>query len=342
MIAGSEKYDEKTIAKSQRSSAIIFTVSIIISSIFISRDILITSDDIFYLEYFYNKRYINIYSISELFEEPVFKIYTNIMQNIFTDLNNIRILIFLTLIGHIYLAIKEKSVRGIIYILSFFLFVELAPHLSFVQLRQGLAISLMCFVLDIKSKYLQLFAILVCGLIHTSSLIMAPFLILRYFPYQFLVGSIIFFLILSIFFPTYLLEYSNLLGRREIAYQNVDATYSYLYPIYSTLILFFVIYLFRNRWRDKNFLAYIGMFVFTVPMFFIPIFGAFAERIFFFVKWYELRLLVKSESEVSRQALLLYATGNVCYTAYHSWAYSLNGGVLDRYLAMTGMIEYIK
>lgn len=317
-------------------------IALVFGFIFVARDIQITADDINYLELFSQYRTISADGLSDIFDEPIFKIYTNIMGYLFDPDTNIRILIFIGILLHALYALGYRSFRGFFYLFCYFFFVELAPHLSFVQLRQGVAIALMCFVIRIRSLPLQFAAIIACGLIHTSSLIMAPFLMMRFLPYQALVIFSAFFILLYSTSPLYLLDFTQYLGRRESVYINQDATYSYTYAIYSTLILLYVSHLFIGKWRDRNFLCYFSMFCFTIPMFFIPTFGAFAERFFFLVKWYELQLLVASEAVVSRRALLLYGLGNVSYTIYHGLAYSGNGGVFDRYLAMLGLIEFFK
>ena len=308
------------------------------TALFSLRTIPLTTDDEFYLEYFSS-----VVSFAELtdnwvlflLDEPVFRTYTTLSASLFGAETSTRLLIALTLLPHLLLACRADRVRGWAYFGGYLLFVELAPHLSWVQLRQGFAVALLALLFAAVRRG-RLVGVFVIGLLHTSMLILLPCFALaklrrRSVAYA-LVGALSLALLLV---PDIVGQLSFLMGRREAAYLDEDPTYSLAYVLFSLLLMVYVTRLFRTSQNAGEFLTYHAMCAIVLPMFFMTTVGAFAERLYFVVRWYELRLVTQASPRASPTAIAGYIAMNLAYSAYHSAVnFGTGGGVLDRYLLM--------
>jgi hypothetical protein len=306
---------------------------LLVTVLFVLRDIPLTSDDEFYIHYFSEYREFGDLLLFEAIDEPLFKIYTNLFQTVVSPDLGVRILILLTILPHLMVAFRLGGWRGHTYAAGYFFFVELAPHLSWVQLRQGFAVGMLILFLHFGQGRWRSWGVAVLGLIHTSFLALLPCFLLVHLK-RVLAYVLIIFLLLGLLANLDLaMQLSFLLGRRETIYLDVEPTYSMTYAVYSVLIIMYVTVWARDDCNGDSLLIYHAMCALIVPMFFMATLGAFAERLYFFVRCFELSIVVQSRRPQAVWVAAGYFGVNVLYTVYHSYVnFGTGGGILDRYL----------
>lgn len=307
----------------------------LITALFALRQIPLTSDDEFYLEYFAEYREFGDVLLFALIDEPLFKVYTNFFHGLLTPELSLRILILFTILPHLVVAWRLGHWRAPAYVLGYFMFVELAPHLSWVQLRQGFAVGLLLLFLHLGRDRLRVLGVAAIGLIHTSMLVLLPCFALvamkRHLAYALIIGLAAGLLAT----PDLVGQLSFLLGRRESAYLDEAPTYSIAYVLYSLCLMVYVTRYASDGRNGDQMLIYHAMCALVLPMFFMTTFGAFAERLYFTVRWFELALVVQSTRPRAARVAAGYIALNVVYSAYHSFVnFGNGGGFLDRYLQL--------
>jgi len=306
---------------------------LLVTVLFVLREIPITSDDEFYVDYFSEYREFGDQLLFEVIDEPLFKFYTNLSQSMVSPVLGVRILILLTILPHLVVAFRLGGWRGHTYASGYFLFVELAPHLSWVQLRQGFAIGMLILFLHLGQGRWRSWGVAVLGLIHTSFLALSPCFLLVHLK-RFLAYVLVVLLLLGLLANLDLAtQLSFLLGRREAVYLDAEPTYSMAYAVYSVLLIIYVTVWARDDCNGDSLLIYHAMCALIVPMFFMTTLGAFAERLYFFVRCFELSIVVQSRRPQAVWVAAGYFGANVVYTVYHSYVnFGTGGGILDRYL----------
>jgi hypothetical protein len=304
-------------------------------ALFVFRAIPITADDDFYLEYFSDYREFGEVLLLAILDEPVFKLYTNFFYSVMSPEASLRVLILLTVLPHVAFAYRLGGWRAWTYMGGYFLFVELAPHLSWVQLRQGFALGVLLLVLHFSRERLRVLSVAIVGLIHTALLVLLPCFAAPALRDRRLAYALVIAIGLSLLaMPDLVGQLSFLLGRREGAYLDEPPTYSVAYVLYALAVMALVTHGARDARNADQMLIYHAMCALVLPMFFMTTFGAFAERLFFVVRWYELTIVAQSISPRARRTAALYIGVNVAYSAYHSIANFGAGGFLDRYLEL--------
>ena len=308
---------------------------LLVSVLFVVRKLPLTSDDEFYLEYFASYREFGDVLLFAIIDEPIFKLYTNLFYSLLPATISLRILILFTFLPHLVVAYRLGGWRSYAYVLGYFLFVELAPHLSWVQLRQGFAVGLLFVLLHLGRHRLRALWVTVVGLIHTSLLVLLPCFLLVKLDRRLAYGLIVVLAAGLLASPDLVGQLSFLLGRRESAYLDEDPTYSTAYVLYSLALMVYVSQFARDRKNGEQMLIYHAMCGLVLPMFFMTTFGAFAERLYFVVRWFELAIVVQSVRPKAAQVAAGYIAMNVAYTAYHSFVnFGTGAGVLERYLQL--------
>jgi hypothetical protein len=319
----------------RRPGALFFLACALITAVFVLRTIPLTADDEFYLEYFAEYREFGDVLLLAIIDEPLFKVYTNFFHSLLSPEISLRILILLSILPHLVVAYHLGSWRAGTYLFGYFVFVELAPHLSWVQLRQGFALALLALLLYFGRQRLRTVGVAVLGLIHTSMLVLLPCFALTMLKRQLAYLMIVAVALGLLATPDLVNQVSFVLGRRESVYLDQDPTYSARYVLYSLAIMVYVTILARDDSNRDRVLIYHAMCALVLPMFFMTTFGAFAERLFFVVRWFELALVVQSRRPNARAVAAGYIALNLVYTVYFSIVNFGNGaGVLDRYLLM--------
>ena len=328
-------------ASRAKAGALFALAGLLLIALFVFRTIPLTADDEFYLEYFssslsYNEFADNV--ILFLADEPLFRLYTALSAALLSPQAAVRLLIFFTLLPHFLVASRLSPSRAWAYFGGYLLFVELAPHLSWVQLRQGLAVAVLGWFLYAGRHLLQrwrLAGLFCIGLIHTSMLILLPCFALAALKKRRLAYAIVIMVSLALFaVPDIVGQLSFLMGRREAAYLDESPAYSIVYVLFSVGLMAYVTYHFRDKGNSGEFLTYHAMCGLVLPLFFMTTVGAFAERLFFVVRLYELHLVTRPRSRKAGPAMAGYMALNIMYTIYHSVVNFGGGGVLDRYLMM--------
>lgn len=306
---------------------------LLVMVLFVLRQIPLTSDDEFYIYYFSEYREFGDQLLFELIDEPLFKLYTNLFQTAVSPELGVRILILMTILPHLVVAFRLGSWRGCAYAAGYFLFVELAPHLSWVQLRQGFAVGMLILLLHLGQGRWRSWGVAVLGLIHTSFLALLPCFLLVHLK-RFLAYVLLVLLLLGLLANLDLAtQLSFLLGRRETIYLDVEPTYSMTYAVYSVLLIMYVTVWAHDDRNGDSLLIYHAMCALIVPMFFMATLGAFAERLYFFVRCFELNIIVQSRRPRAAWVATGYFGVNLLYSVYHSYVnFGTGGGILDRYL----------
>lgn len=316
----------------QTQGAFFVLVFALVGLLFIFRSIPLTSDDEYYLDYFSGIRGFDYDSLLELvIDEPLFKIVTNAFVAMFPPVTCVRILIFLGILPHFLYLLKSDNVKASLYVASYFFIVELAVHLSWVQLRQGFAIGvLLILFLYLTDKWKWLGVALV-GLIHTSMFVLLPCFFMPWVRSKKMAYIIVIGLAGSLLFiPGILEQFTFLMGRRERSYDDSDVKYGTTFIIYSLGLMVYVTLFAKDDENADSMLMYHTMCALVLPMFSIPIIGAFAERLFFFVRWYEMSLVIRSNQPNSVKVSVVYLLMNIAYSIYHSIRYFGGGGYFDR------------
>lgn len=318
-----------------RPGALFILGCALVTALFVLRQVPLTSDDDFYIEYFAEYREFGDVLLLAILDEPLFKVYTNFFHSVLTPEISLRILILLTILPHLVLAYRLGGWRARAYVLGYFLFVELAPHLSWVQLRQGFALGLLALLLYMGRRRLRVAGVAILGLIHTSMLVLLPCFALAAMKRRLAYAVVVALAIGLLATPDLIGQLSFLLGRRESAYLDEDPTYSAAYVIYSLVIMVYVSRFARDGTNDDDMLIYHAMCALVLPMFFMTTFGAFAERLYFVVRWFELAIVAQNRRANASHVAAGYIALNVVYSAYHSFVnFGTGGGFLDRYLQM--------
>ena len=314
---------------------IFLVLCLAVTALFVVRQIPLTSDDDFYLEYFSEFRDFGDTLILAIVDEPLFKVVTNLLYRVLTPEINVRVLICLTILPHIFVAYRLSGWRSWAYIGGYFLFVELAPHLSWVQLRQGFAVGLLCLIFHFTRERYRVLSVFVVGLIHTSMLVLLPCFALASIRRKVVAYGLILAAAFALFaLPDIVGLVGLAFGRRESVYLNEAPTYPIIYVLYCVLIAVYVTLFARDRVNSDRLLAYHAMCALVLPMFFMTTFGAFAERLFFVVRWYELTIVTQSTRAGAGRVAVGYVAMNFSYSVYHSIVNYGSGGVLDRYLQL--------
>lgn len=309
----------------------------LLALLFALRPIPLTSDDEFYLEYFSGYREFGDDLLFAIIDEPVFKLYTNALYGLFSPEFNTRLLILLTVVPHALVARALGGWRGWLYVACYFLFVELAPHLSWVQLRQGFAVGLLALFFHVTRERWRVGTALVLGLVHTSLLMLLPcFAIGSMKNRRLAYGIVIGLALVLVALPDLASLLSFGLGRRESAYLDEAGTYSASYVIFSAGLIGYVTWLARDGSNDDRLLVYHAICALVLPMFYMNTFGAFAERLYFVARWYEVSIVVRSQRPRAALVGAGYLALNLVYTVYHAFANYGSGGFLDRYLSLLG------
>jgi hypothetical protein len=308
---------------------------LVVTALFVLRQIPLTSDDEFYLDYFSEYREFGDVLLFAVIDEPLFKLYTNFFYAVAWPDISVRVLILLTILPHVLVAYLLGGWRARAYVLGYFLFVELAPHLSWVQLRQGFAVGLLMLFLYFGRERLRTAGVAVLGLIHTSFLALLPCFALVHLPRRVAYGLLVLVALGLLANPDLAGQLSFLLGRREGVYLDEDPTYSVAYVAYSLLLMVYVTHFASDEHNRDAMLIYHAMCALIMPMFFMTTLGAFAERLYFAVRWFELSIVVQSHRPNARRVAAGYIAANVVYSAYHSAVnFGTGGGFLDRYIQL--------
>jgi hypothetical protein len=308
---------------------------LLVTALFVLRQIPLTSDDEFYVEYFSEYREFGDVLLFAVIDEPLFKLYTNLFHALASPEVGVRILILLSILPHLVVAYRLGGWRARAYAAGYFLFVELAPHLSWVQLRQGFAVGLLMLFLHLGHGRWRPWGVAVLGLIHTSFLALLPCFALANLKRRLAYALIILLAMGLLANPDLAGQLSFLLGRRESIYLDEDPTYSMAYVAYSLALMIYVTRFARDGHNGDWLLIYHAMCALVMPMFFMTTLGAFAERLYFTVRWFELYIVVQSRQFRAARVAAGYVAMNVLYAAYHSYVnFGTGGGFLDRYLLM--------
>lgn len=313
------------------SKLLLATLSILAAILMASREVPLTSDDIFYIWNFSEIRGFGQGFVPFLLDEPLFRLASNLISLFDQPVFAVRVMIFLTVFMHLAFALTLDRAKAWIYMLGYFGFVELAGQMSWVQLRQGLAVGAFALLMAIfRDRRSALWSALL-GTLHTVMLTLAPFFAIRAIKNtRIAYGIIVLAAGFIVLFPGFLFQFTPYFGRREFIYLWKDALYSPIYISYSICILAYVTMFTTEPASRNRLLTYHAMAACILPMFILPTFGAFAERLYFVVKWYELYIVVRNQ----RQGAVLVGVGylglNFAYTVYHSLRYLGIGGYYDR------------
>ena len=319
----------------QRPGPLFLLLWTVIAALFVMRQIPLTSDDEFYIEYFAEFREFGDILLFALIDEPLFKVFTNFFHALLPAQASLRVLIGLTVLPHLVVAYRLGGWRANAYVLGYFAFVELAPHLSWVQLRQGFAVGMLFLLLHLSKDRLRLLWVGVVGLVHTSMLVLLPCFALVALPRRLAYLLIAVLAAGMLATPDLVGQLSFLLGRREGAYLDEDPTYSFAYVLYSLALMVYVTCFASDGRNGDQLLIYHAMCALVLPMFFMNTFGAFAERLYFVVRWFELALVVQSLRPQAARVATGYLLLNMLYSAYHSVVnFGSGGGFLDRYIQL--------
>jgi hypothetical protein len=319
------------------SRIVLFVAFALVTAAFVMRPIPITSDDPFYIYYFLVDRPLQQGFIAAILDEPLFTFYTNIMGRTFGPITNVRVMILLSLAPHALYAMTLQPRRGWVYFFCYFGFVELAAHMGWVQLRQGMTIGLLLLAIHFLGERRAAIYSAVIGLVHTAMIVAAPtfatpFIKNRKIAYGIVIGMAL----LLIVFPNVLYPFTYYFGRRESVYLNAGSTVSTLFVFYSVIIMSYVTLFFRDKKNADNLLIYHTMCALFIPMFLIPTYAAFAERFLSIIRWYELFIVVNSRVPRWNLFIIGYIGLNLIYTVYNSIAYANQGGYLDRIQSLFG------
>jgi hypothetical protein len=308
---------------------------LLVTALFVLRQIPLTSDDEFYLEYFSGHREFGDVLLLAIIDEPLFKLYTNFFHVVASPEISVRILILLSILPHLVVAYRLGGWRAWAYAAGYFLFLELAPHLSWVQLRQGFAVGTLMLFLHLGRGRWRSWGVAVLGLIHTSFLALLPCFALANLKRSLAYPLIILLALGLLAHPDIAGQFSFLLGRRENNYLGEDPTYSLAYAAYSLLLMMYVTRLASDGHNGDWLLIYHAMCALVMPMFFMTTLGAFAERLYFVVRCFELFIVVQSQRRHAARVAVGYIAMNTLYSAYHSYKwFGTGGGFLDRYLLL--------
>jgi hypothetical protein len=319
----------------RRHGRLFLLLCTVVTLLFVLRQVPLTSDDEFYIDYFAEYREFGDVLLFALIDEPLFKLYTNFLHAVLPTQASLRVLILMTILPHLVVAWRLGGWRAPAYVIGYFTFVELAPHLSWVQLRQGLAVGLLFLLLHLSRERLSSLWVAAIGLIHTSMLVLLPCFMITTLPRRLAYLLIAALAVGLLATPDLVGQLSFLLGRRESAYLDEDPTYSFSYVLYSLVLVAYVSKLASDGRNRDQLLIYHAMCALVLPMFFMTTFGAFAERLYFVVRWYELALVVQSRRPKAAVVAVGYLALNLAYTAYHSLVnFGNGGGVLERYIQL--------
>ncbi len=315
----------------------LFVAFALVTAAFVLRPIPITSDDPFYIYYFLVDRPLQQGFIQAIMDEPLFTIYTNIMGRALDPITNVRLMILFSLAPHALYALTLQPRRGWVYFLCYFTFVELAAHMGWVQLRQGMAIGFLLLAIHFLNERRAAIFSAAIGLVHTAMIVVAPTFAIpiiknRRIAYGIVIGTAI----LLIVFPNVLYPFTYYFGRRESVYLNASSTVSVLFVFYNVIIMSYVTLLFRDKKNADSLLIYHAMCAVFIPMFLIPTYAAFAERFLSIIRWYELFLVVNSRVPRWNLFIIGYIGFNLIYTVYNSISYANQGGYLDRIQSLFG------
>jgi hypothetical protein len=316
----------------QSSRVVFVVVFVFVGLLFIFRNVPLTSDDEYYLDYFSTFRDLTYDTfISLIVDEPAFRVYTNVFSALMPPLIGFRIFIFLGIFPHFLYCLKMDNGKAWLYFASYFLIVELGAHLNWVQLRQGLAVGILLIFFQYLTDKWKWLGVAFVGLIHTSMFILLPCFGMPWLKSKKTAYLIIFGVAASlVLFPNMIEQYSFLMGRREKIYLDADTISSSIFIVYSLILMAYVTLFASDDNNMDSILIYHSMCALVLPLFFMDISGAFAERLFFFVRWYEMNIVVKSTRSHSIKIGVGYLLLNLSYTIYHSFRYYGVGGYFDR------------
>lgn len=314
-------------------NSLFLVVCLLTTALFVFRQIPLTSDDEFYRDYFSAYREFGDELLSAIINEPLFTLFTNAFHLASSSPDfGLRVLILLSILPHLVVAYRLGGWRAWAYMTGYFLFVELAPHLSFVQLRQGLAVSMLMLFFNLGQGRWRPWGVAVLGLIHTSFLVLLPCFALASLKRSLAYVLIILLALVLMANPDLVGQWGFLLGRRESVYLGEVPTYSMAYVAYSLLLMAYVSYFARDGQNDDWLLTYHAMCALVLPMFFMTTLGAFAERLYFVVRCLELSIVVQSRRVLAARVAAGYIAMNVSYSIYHSFVnFGTDSGVLERY-----------
>lgn len=310
---------------------LLLILATLVSVLFVSRPLLITADDQNYLSLFSHIRPWGHGLVAVVVDEPTFKLLTNFLAPLDVAKLAVRALIALTLLPHIWFAFRLETKRAWIYLIGYFGFVELAAQVSFVQLRQGFAMAALLLLLSSVRDRASVFCAAFMGLFHTALLVITPCFGLQWIRNIRISYAIIFMLAaILLLMPGILTPLIGYFGRRQAVYLWKGAIYSPAYLAYSVSIIIYVTAFVWDPQAKRKFVAYHAMCALILPLFVLPTFGAFAERLYFIVRWYELYLVASSQRRRAVMVGVGYLAINLSYTFYHSIHYYGVGGWFDR------------
>lgn len=321
--------------RSRSAGPLFLMAGAMVALLFALRQIPLTSDDQFYLDYFAGYREFGDSLLLTILDEPIFKSYTNLLYSVFTPETNVRLLILLTILPHLVIAYRLGGWRCWAYFSGYFLFVELAPHLSWVQLRQGFALGLLALYFHFGKERFRAAGMAVAGLVHTSMLVLLPcFAVTAIRSRRLAYGIMATLALVLLLFPNLADQLGFLLGRRENVYLDEAPTYSVFYVLYCVVVAAYVTAFTRDSAGSTRILVYHAMCALVLPMFFMSTLGAVAERLYFVVRWYELTIVTRNTRPDAARIAGGYLAMNLAYFVYHSIVYSGNGGAFDRYMQL--------
>lgn len=311
-----------------------YAIFLALSYLFIFRAIPLTADDQFYILYFSTYREYDLHPVYFFVEEPLFTLIINNLPTFFDPASCVRVLIAMTLLPHLYVLRKLRSGgRALVYTIGYFGFVELAVHLSWVQLRQGFALALFAAMLIAARERIMLAFAAIAGTIHTGFLVLMPLTGLQYIHRNIAYALIGATSLAVLAVPGLADGLTQYLGRRESVYLYERGTYSLAYILFSLAIAAYVSFSIRHD-RRSIIVVYQAAVALFLPLFFMDTFGGFAERLYFVVKWLELYLVVTSRARNWSLMATGYVAMNLVYTVYHSSVNYNSGGYLDRIISL--------
>lgn len=323
------------------NSLLLCLLSVCAIYLFATRDIPLTADDIYYANHFSYYRPYGQGLWKMVIEEPLFTLLSNTVSIFENPIFYLRLLIILTMLPHAYYAWTLESWRKWVYFTGYLIIVHMAAYLSYVQLRQGLSLAVFLLLTQlIRKRYASTLAALIASLIHSSMFSLSFALLVPKTKRRLLyIGLSIIAMALVVIdlsgISNYIANY-GLLGRREIVYLGELNQVSPLFYLYSFVLLVYVSYFTSdaNAYNSPKLIDYHVLFSLCFPMFFLSTFASFAERMFYFVRWYELWLVSNSNRRNARNVAVGYLGLNMAYTIYHGFRYYGQGGYFDRILSL--------
>ena len=267
------------------SFAFIFIVSLILSA----RTLHIAPDDGNYLNHFHGNFYDpgNISVWLKLVDEPLWRLWANLLGGLFSSETSLRLTIFLGSFGLLYYSYKLKTEAWIFILLIFIFSQHLATQIYFNQIRQGFALTVFIFGLS-KGFRTGIVTAFIASLIHTSFVFVWLPMIIVWVTREFKNWNIYFAIIVVVSFFLFFLNavdismLSEYMGRRAFSYQ-FEGSLNYRFYLIWIPIPFLSLFIMKNYLIspfDNLFWRFTLLYLF-ICIFFSFIHEAFS-RLFYF------------------------------------------------------------